>query len=73
MLVYIPFLIDPLSYGVIALLAFFGSIVLLTIPVFATRGTTQVLWSGIAAVALIAEIAALITLGILINNGTIWS
>jgi len=73
MLPYLPFLIGPLSMGVISLLIFMGSVVILTIPVFATRGSTQALWFALVGFLLTVEAAALITLTVLVSNGTIWN
>ncbi len=73
MLAYLPFLIDPLTFGVVAMLIMMGSTVIFTIPVFATRGPTQALWLGIVGFVLTAETALLVTLGILIDQGKIWS
>ena len=73
MLAYLPFLIDPLTFGIVALLIMMGSTVLFTIPVFATRGGTQLMWLGIVGFALTAEFALLVTLGILVDQGKIWS
>lgn len=73
MLPFIPFLIGPLSYGIIALLVFSGSMVVLTIPVFATRGRAQLLWFLIVGGLVTAEAALLVTLGILVDQGKIWN
>jgi len=73
MLPYIPFLIGPLSFGIIAMLVFAGSIVVLTIPVFATRGNAQKAWFGAVTVLLLGEAVGLGTLGVLVDRGTIWN
>jgi hypothetical protein len=73
MLEYLPFLISTNSFGVIAMLIFLGTSLLFMIPVFATRGTAQFMWFGLVGFILTVEAAGLITLGILINNGTIWT
>jgi hypothetical protein len=73
MLANLPFLISTNSFGVIALLIFMGSSLLFLMPVFATRGTTQLLWFGVVGFLLTVELAGLVTLGILVNNGTIWT
>jgi len=73
MLAYLPFLIDPLTFGIVAMLIMMGSTVIFTIPVFATRGGTQLLWLGVVGFALTAETALLVTLGILVDQGKIWS
>jgi hypothetical protein len=72
MLDYLPFLIGPKSFGVIALIIFIGSSVIIPIPVFATRGKAQVAWLGISGFLLTAEIAVLVVLAVLVSNGTIW-
>lgn len=68
----LPFLISANSFGIIALLIFLGSAMILTIPMFATRGGAQIAWAGAAGVLLFVEAAGLITLVVLIHNGTIW-
>lgn len=70
--VFLPFLISTLSYGTIAMLILAGSTVILTIPVFASRGGSQVIWFGLVGFLLTVEFAVLLTLGILVNNGDIW-
>jgi hypothetical protein len=73
MLAYIPFLIGPLTFGVVALLIFISSVVIFTIPVFASRGREQTIWFMVASFLLVVEAAVLITLGILVSRGTIWN
>lgn len=73
MLSYLPFLISTNSFGVIAFIVLLGSSLIFTIPVFATRGMTQVVWLGIVGFILTVEAAGLVALGILVNNGTIWT
>ena len=73
MLSTLPFLISTNSFGIIALIIFMASSVIFMIPTFATRGTTQVVWLGVGSLLLLAEAALLITLLILVNNGTIWT
>ncbi|MCK6564511.1 MAG: hypothetical protein HUU14_11245 [Dehalococcoidia bacterium] len=73
MLTFIPFLLGPLAYGVIALIIFSGSIVVFSIPVLATRGRAQILWFLAMGALITAEAAVLITLGILVDQGTIWN
>jgi hypothetical protein len=68
----LPFLISTNSLGVIFLLIFIGSTMIFTIPMFATRGGTQVAWAATAGVLLLIEAAGLITLLVLVHNGTIW-
>jgi hypothetical protein len=73
MLSYLPFLISTNSFGVIAFIIFLGSSLIFMIPVFATRGMTQFVWLAAVGFILTLEAAGLLTLGILVNNGTIWS
>ena len=73
MLAYIPFLIGPLAYGVVALLTFMASVVVFTIPVFSTRGRTQATWLVLVLFVLFVEAVVLLTLGILVDQGKIWS
>ncbi len=72
MLDYLPFLIGPKSFGVIALLIFLGSAVIIPIPVFATRGRPQVGWLAMSGLLLTIEVIVLITLEVMVTNGTIW-
>ncbi len=73
MLAYIPFLIGPLAYGVVAFITFMASVVVFTIPVFATRGRTQAMWLAVVLLVLFVEAVVLLTLGILVDQGKIWS
>ena len=73
MLAYLPFLIGPKSFGVIALLIFLGSAVIIPIPVFATRGKAQVGWLAMSGLLLTIEVVVLITLEVMVTRGTIWS
>jgi len=73
MLAYTPFLIGPLTYGVVALLTFMASVVILTIPVFSTRGRTQAIWFAVVGFVLFVEAIVLVTLGILVDQSKIWS
>jgi hypothetical protein len=73
MLAYLPFLIGPKSFGVIALLIFLGSAVIIPIPVFATRGKAQVGWLALSGLLLTIEVVVLITLEVMVTRGTIWS
>lgn len=73
MLAFEPFLITSLAFGIIALLIFLGSSIILLIPVMATRGTTQLLWFlGVGGI-LTAELVVLVVLALLVRNGTIWA
>ena len=73
MLVYQPFLITSLAFGIISLVIFMASNVIFMIPVMATRGTTQFLWFAVGGFLITVELAVLVTLGVLVSNGTIWS
>lgn len=72
MLDYLPFLISANSLGVVALLIFLASAVILTIPVFATRGGSQIAWFGVVGFLLTVEAAILITLVVLTSQGEIF-
>jgi hypothetical protein len=72
MLDYLPFLISPNSLGVIFLVIFLASSMILTIPVFATRGGTQVIWTGVVGFALTVELAVMVLLVVLTSRGDIW-
>ncbi len=72
MLAYLPFLISANSFGVISLLIFMGTSIILSIPVFATRGGTQLMWGGLVGFLLTVEAAVLVTLVVLISRGDIW-
>ncbi|HEY5477413.1 MAG TPA: hypothetical protein VIK11_11955 [Tepidiformaceae bacterium] len=72
MLAYLPFLIGPKSFGVIALLIFLGSAIVIPIPVFATRGRAQVGWLALSGLLLTVEVIVLVTLQVMVSNGTIW-
>lgn len=67
----LPFLMSANDAGVICMLVFMASSVILGIPVFATRGTTQALWAGVIGFVLTVELALMITFVVLISNGTI--
>ena len=67
----LPFLISTNSFGIICLLVWMASSVIFMIPGFGTRGNQQVLWVGVGSVLLLVEAAVLITLVVLVNNGTI--
>ncbi len=69
---YLPFLISANSFGIIAVLIFAGSSLILSIPIFASRGGAQLAWAGIIGFLLTVEAAVLVTLVVLVSNGTIW-
>jgi hypothetical protein len=72
MLDYLPFLISANSLGVIALIIFLASSLILSIPVFATRGRTQAIWFAVVGFLLTVEAAVLITLVVLTSQGEIF-
>ena len=67
----LPFLMSANDAGVISLIIFLTSAVILTIPVFANRGKSQLMWLGVVSVVLLIEAALLITWVALISNGTL--
>ncbi len=69
---YLPFLISANSFGIIALLIFMGTSLILSIPIFANRGGAQLAWAGLVGFVLTVEAAVLVTLVVLVSNGTIW-
>ena len=72
MLAYLPFLVSASSLGIICLVIFLGSSLILTIPVFATRGSTQLLWTGVVGFALTVELAVMVLLVVLTSRGDIF-
>ncbi len=72
MSVDLPVLVTPLSMGVMSLLAFLASAVVLSIPVFASRGRAQAIWAGVIGALLLAEAAGLITLVVLVDRGVLF-
>ena len=71
MLDVLPLLYSPLALGVIFVLIWATSAIIITIPVFATRGSTQIIWFGAAGFILTVEAAVLITLAVLNSQGKI--
>ncbi len=65
------FLLDALTWGVIAMMIFFTSTVIFTIPVFATRGATQLKWFFAVGFLLTLELALLVAVGVLISTGNL--
>lgn len=72
MLDYLPFLISANSLGVISLIIFLASALILMIPVFATRGGTQIVWFGVVGFLLTVEAVILVTLVVLTSQGEIF-
>ncbi|MDZ7729367.1 MAG: hypothetical protein U5Q44_14910 [Dehalococcoidia bacterium] len=68
-----PFLISALAFGVISALIFVTATIVLTIPVFATRGRTQAVWAGITGLILLAIGVVLIVLTIMVGQGELLS
>lgn len=64
-------MLDALAWGVIATLIFLTSSIILTIPVFASRGAAQVWWLLAVGFLLTVELAGLVTIGVLIDKGKI--
>ena len=72
MLDLLPFLYSPIALGVIFELILAASTVILTVPVFATRGSTQIAWFGIVGFLLTVELVVLIVLAVLKSQGKIF-
>lgn len=71
MLSNLPFLMSPNDAGVISLIVFLASSIVLGIPVLANRGSTQLIWAGVVGFVLTVEIALMITFVALVSNGNI--
>ena len=69
----VPFLVTNLALGVNLVLVLAVSRIILTIPIFATRGKAQVMWLGVIGFVLTVEFAGLITIGILNQQGKLWN
>ena len=67
----LPFLMSANDAGVISLVIFLASSIIFGIPVFANRGTQQLLWAGVVGFDLTVEAALLITFVALVSAGTI--
>jgi hypothetical protein len=67
----LPFLMSANDAGVISLVIFMASSIILTIPVFATRGMTQLMWLGAVGLILTVELALMVTFVVLISTGDI--
>ena len=65
-------LYSPTALGVIFVLVWLTVSVIVTIPAFATRGTTQIVWFGAAGFVLTALAAALIALAVLNSQGKVF-
>lgn len=67
----IPFLISAMTLGTVLGITLFSSIVILTIPVFATRGKAQFLWLAVVGLLVTIETAVFVTLVVLQSTGDI--
>ena len=67
----LPFLMSANDAGVISLVVFLASSIILGIPVFANRGSQQLIWAGVIGFVLTVEAALLITFVALVSAGTI--
>jgi hypothetical protein len=72
MLALVPLLMSGLAFGVVSLLIFITAVVILTIPVFATRGQTQMIWLGISGFLLLVIGVTLVVLTVLVGQGEIF-
>ena len=68
----LPALYSPTALGVIFVLIWATTSVIVTIPAFATRGTPQLVWFGAAGFILTVEAAVLITLSVLNSQGKVF-
>ncbi len=68
----LPALYSPTALGVIFVLIWAATSVVVTIPAFATRGTPQLVWFGAAGFILTVEAAVLVTLAVLNSQGKIF-
>lgn len=72
MLAYLPFLVSANTLGVVCLVIFLASSMILTIPVFATRGGAQAVWTGVIGFVLTVELAVMVLLVVLTSRGDIF-
>jgi hypothetical protein len=68
MLELVPLLMSGLTFGIISLVAFITAVVILTVPVFGTRGRARLLWMGISGVLLLAIGVTLVVLTVLVGQ-----
>ena len=68
----LPALYSPTALGVIFVLIWATTSVIVTIPAFATRGTPQLVWFGAAGFILTVEAAVLIALAVLNSQGKVF-
>lgn len=69
MIAVVPFLMSALAFGVTSLIIFLGANIILTIPIFATRGRTQAVWFGVVSLLLLAIGVTLVVLTVLVSQG----
>ncbi len=67
----LPFLMSANDAGVICMVIFLGSSIVLGIPVFANRGMAQLAWAGVIGFVLTVELILMVVFVTLISNGTI--
>lgn len=65
-------LYSPTALGVIFVLVWAATAVIVTIPAFATRGTPQLVWLGGAGLLLTVEAGVLIALAVLNSQGKVF-
>ncbi len=71
MLEFLPFMMSTLAFGVMSLVIFLGLSIVVSIPIFATRGRTQAVWFGVISIFMLAVGVALLVLTILHGRGDI--
>lgn len=69
MIAVVPFLMSALAFGVVSLIIFLAANIILTIPIFATRGKTQAVWLGVVSVLMAGIAATLVLLTVLVSQG----
>ncbi|MFN0093736.1 MAG: hypothetical protein ACKVVT_03030 [Dehalococcoidia bacterium] len=67
----LPFLMSANDAGIVCMIIFLASSIVFTIPVFATRGMTQVMWLGAVSVVMLIELVLMVTFVVLISQGEI--
>ncbi len=65
-------LYSPTALGVIFVLVWSATAIVVTIPAFATRGTTQLVWLGGAGFVLTVLAGVLIALAVLNSQGKVF-
>jgi hypothetical protein len=67
----LPFLMSANDAGLVSALIIISSSIIFGIPVFANRGTQQLVWAGVVGFVLTVEIVLAIILVVLISMGEI--